>query len=562
MSSTVTHKGESQISPLLLKVLGLNTKIKQRHYTFKNNKCFCGHSEGQNVTNKDRYGIFYSLKLCSNCGVMYADNIMTQKSMEQFYENDYRDIYDYNLNLDLEFKNGKRSGEYIHKLLSDYDSNFDVVFDIGCNEGSKLSAFKDSEIYGVDYSKDRISFGKDKGLNLYHGGIDILEGLGKKADVIILSHVLEHFIDLEKELDRISKLLKEDGFLYVEVPGLYWYDVESIYQNAHNWQFTTNTLTYIMECCGFQPWHCDSIITSLWKYTGIKRDKKSIYPNESKEIIEYAYSDNKKCPTISNHCKFSLKQRKKNVKESISLKLPDLRKLKDAHSGKEGIIVSGGSTINNYLETIRDMQNQGKIIFCIERMMQWLVDNDIMPDYVICMDLADDVCESFESTHEDINYIINSNCNKDIFNLLEDNKVHIFSTQQLGVNHADEWASNGYDKTVMINTGGSISLACYSVGIYLGIRKFNIFGFDCHVTDNFYASGITGRGTPDEEVINIEVNGNEYNTTATYLSFARQFFGLYDMANKQGIETDIKIYGDSLVKAISKIDIDGDKKGS
>jgi hypothetical protein len=220
-----------------------------------------------------------------------------------------------------------------------------------------------------------------------------------------------------------------------------------------------------MECCGFQAWHCDSIITSLWKYVGVKRDKTNVFPNEAKEIIEYAYSDEKRCPTISNHCKFSLKQRKENVKKSIALGLPDLRELKDINCGKEGIIVAGGSTVNGYLEKIRSMQERGKVILCIERMMKWLIDNGIIPDYVICMDLADDVCESFESTHKDVNYIISSNCDMSIFELLKDNDVHIFSTQQLGINHADEWATNNYTKTTMINTGGSVALACYSIGI-------------------------------------------------------------------------------------------------
>jgi hypothetical protein len=83
------------------------------------------------------------------------------------------------------------------------------------------------------------------------------------------------------------------------------------------------------------------------------------------------------------------------------------------------------------------------------------------------------------------------------------------------------------------------------------------FSFDCHVTNQFYADGITGRGTGDDETIIIEVNDREYKTTTTYLSFARQLFELYSMAEKQGIKTDLRVYGDSLVTAMSKIDISG-----
>ena len=41
-----------------------------------------------------------------------------------------------------------------------------------------------------------------------------------KADIIIYSHVFEHILDLDKELDAIKSHLKPEGILYIEVPGI------------------------------------------------------------------------------------------------------------------------------------------------------------------------------------------------------------------------------------------------------------------------------------------------------------------------------------------------------
>ena len=134
------------------------------------------------------------------------------------------------------------------------DSNSKIL-EVGCGTGNYISKIYDSiscECYGVDYSEDNIAYGQSRGLNIYHGGIEILEDLNKKADLIILSHVFEHFTDLRKELERIRNLLTADGYLYIEVPGLYQWSNDILFQNAHNWQFNTRTLTYVMNACGWE----------------------------------------------------------------------------------------------------------------------------------------------------------------------------------------------------------------------------------------------------------------------------------------------------------------------
>ena len=563
MSKLVTNKTEGEVTPLLLNVMKLNAKIKNGVYKFEEVSCFCGYKKSVIITEKDRYGIFYTLKLCSRCGILYSSPRMTEKSFAEFYEKDYRSIYDLGdprgeMTQEKDWSIGLESAEYVREFLKEYEIQPKVVFDIGCNLGQFLEVYKDVSAYGVDYDEDNVAYGQNKGFAIFKGGTEKLESLNKKADLVILHHVLEHLSDLRGELNRISKLLNKDSFLYIEVPGLYTWGDDVLFQNAHNWQFNTKTLTYVMNSCGWEALHADAQIKSVWKYTGIINDDMTPVADQAKEIWDYRWGGERILPTFDPTCKFSLKQRRENVRKTLSYKLKDICVINEKESGKEAVIISGGSTIENYTDKIRKMQADGKIVISIERMYQWCQDNNIIPDYVLVMDASDDVIESFDRIHPETTHILATQCNEEIFERLKDENTYIYSSAQTHITFVDSWEDNEYKKVTMLNTGGSVSLGCMSVSMFLGMKKLHIFGFDCHVTKKNYADGITGVGyTP--EIFTIDIDGKEYKTTAIYVSFARQFFQMWKLGESIGLIQDVKIYGDSLIKAMSKINIDGDE---
>lgn len=120
-----------------------------------------------------------------------------------------------------------------------------------------------------------LEYGRRKGLNLKLGhSADLLQE-GKKYDLIILSHVFEHFLDIEKELSVIQELLAPDGLLYIEVPGLkllehgeYEGDFLACLQNAHVRIFSLGTLSNVMKKYGFDFCVGSEMIQSLFCYSG------------------------------------------------------------------------------------------------------------------------------------------------------------------------------------------------------------------------------------------------------------------------------------------------------
>jgi 2-polyprenyl-3-methyl-5-hydroxy-6-metoxy-1,4-benzoquinol methylase/uncharacterized Rossmann fold enzyme len=543
---------------LLSKIFSLNVKIKQGVYKFKEVKCFCGEDNSMEVTNKDRYGIFYSLHLCRNCGLMFAKNQMTEESAKEFYEKDYRGIYDFGLDLDKEFEE-KAKSIVLTGMLEDAELDPKVIFEIGCNDGSFLMPVKDKEVYGVDYNREGIKRGLRHGIPLTYGGIEELEKLNKKADLIVLNHVLEHYSDLEKELERISHLLAEGGMVYIAVPSFYGSDCMTLFQNAHNWQFTVNTLEYVMNCCGYKMIDMDNLIHSLWYYDGVKGDRKSVCPTEAKDIWGYGFSGKDLLPRLTSNCKFSLKDRRRNVSDSLSYKFPDLRELHNKEVGNSVVVVSGGPSINNYKDKIRDMKRSGHKVISIDRMYKWCLDNGIEPDYVVVLDGDDDVVESFTKLNKNTTHIMASICQKSICEILKDYKTYIYSSQQAGVALANEWDKNQYDKVTVLNSGGSVSLACLVISAYLGMRDIHIFGFDCHLGDGEYAKGIAGKGALNYDRVELKVDDVKWTTILPLVSFAQQFFHIYKLLEANEMLGSIKIYGKSLIKAMSKINFEGDK---
>ena len=78
-------------------------------------------------------------------------------------------------------------------------------------------------------------------------------GLGEAFDAVVLSHVLEHLVELGGFLGHVSRTLRPAGVVYAEVP----YEVPRVLLGrdladpSHQIYFATRTLRYALESAGF-----------------------------------------------------------------------------------------------------------------------------------------------------------------------------------------------------------------------------------------------------------------------------------------------------------------------
>ena len=268
-------------------------KIDNGVYKWESFSCECGANEDDFVllAEKDRYGFKLQTVICKKCGLMMSNPRMTQETYNEFYDNEYRKIYGGVASandageefFERNIKNGRRILRFIESAKVECIKS---VLEVGCGMGTNLVPFKEKGyvIKGIDLGGEYVEFGKEHGLDLEKCSSRELIGRDKKYDLIILNHVFEHFLDIEKELRVIKELLSEDGFLYIAVPGIlsigkdYTSDLLNFLQNAHVYHFTMNTLKVVMEKYGWEMVIGDEEVQALFRVNNIvKKDNRNEY---------------------------------------------------------------------------------------------------------------------------------------------------------------------------------------------------------------------------------------------------------------------------------------------
>ncbi len=283
------------LNSLQISVLdAVNAKVKDGVYEFESVPCEqCGRTHSEKLAEKDRYGLLFPVVICRECGLIYTNPRMTQASYAQFYDCEYRRLYQGKEHpiADLYEKNLWR-GKRISAFLREAGVNMEGkrVLEVGCGAGGILAHFRDvfhCQVKGCDYGSQGVEYGVNHhGLDLEVGTLESIT-LPWKPDIIIYSHVLEHILSLREECARIREILCDDGTVYIEVPSVkgirqnYKWDFLRLLQNAHVFHFTLTTLTNLMGQCGFELHLGNEFTQSVFK-------KSSLLPKECAVVNDYA----------------------------------------------------------------------------------------------------------------------------------------------------------------------------------------------------------------------------------------------------------------------------------
>ncbi len=274
-------------------------KINNKKYAFESiNQCpICKNKDFAVLAEKDRYGFRLNTVVCNNCGLVFTNPRFNEKSYNQFYKKDYRNLYigkpgRFDVLFDSQYKHGKKIYDFITKYLPLLEGS---VVEVGVGSGGILSYFKDKRfnVRGVDFDESYLNYGRQKGLDLFFGNIDELIKRKTKADLVIYSHVFEHILDLKKELDKIKKILNKDGYIYIEVPGIknleknYELDFLKYIQNAHVYNFSLASLTNILKQNGFELIYGDEDVKAVFRLAKNKKARTEDYIKDYNAVIYY-----------------------------------------------------------------------------------------------------------------------------------------------------------------------------------------------------------------------------------------------------------------------------------
>jgi SAM-dependent methyltransferase len=250
----------------------------------------CKAGAGTVIGEKDRLGVPCRTVVCENCELLFNDSFLDEPSSSLFYEKYWRQIQ-WGSDPEKNFELRTRAGAYAWKRLAYVALNLgnrigkiSVVVEPGCGDGCNLLPYHllGKRVVGCDYDESTLSPGRREGMHLIKGNTEELLKLRLKADLLILSHVAEHFVNVDSELERLRTILRAGGFVYVEVPGIRnmnrprrkflsedglrsTNDFLGYLQFQHNYHFELNTLKAFFERQGFQLITGDEWIRAIFR---------------------------------------------------------------------------------------------------------------------------------------------------------------------------------------------------------------------------------------------------------------------------------------------------------
>ncbi|WP_455145518.1 class I SAM-dependent methyltransferase [Brachyspira pilosicoli] len=155
---------------------------------------------------------------CDECSLYFIDS-PTDEEINSLYKNEYHNNIKNKL---FEIAKSKmryaRSLSQFNFIKQTIDLKNKDICEIGAFDGLLLSLFKknNNNVFGYELNDDARVYAKKK------YDIDLKENFlesKSKYDIIILSHVIEHFREPKEILIKIKSMLKENGFIYIEVPN-------------------------------------------------------------------------------------------------------------------------------------------------------------------------------------------------------------------------------------------------------------------------------------------------------------------------------------------------------
>lgn len=224
----------------------------------------CASSDAVKLLDLD-YALFDDLHLsgemqlvaCSKCQALYNATELSRKDFDEYYiKNDHYLAANAAGSGGYSLKDEQRYAR-IYGLVEEFLASSRLsVLDFGCGKGGMLRWLQkntDAKIIGVEASVTCREFVRNEYAIPVFSSLDELSG---KADVVVLSHVVEHLfspMDFFMELERVSH---DETIFYVEVPR-----AEAYLSEKMNWHelyfehinhFGEAGLSNLMQAAGFQ----------------------------------------------------------------------------------------------------------------------------------------------------------------------------------------------------------------------------------------------------------------------------------------------------------------------
>jgi len=217
----------------------------------------CGSSNFETISEYDRHNKPLKTGICQGCGLVMHQPMPSEDEISAYYAKDYRrDYHGESKPSPRRIMRAWNNGQRILGQIKTAIPKKAKVFEIGAGIGCTVKSFEADgfDASGIEPNTDFNSYTQGvlhanvENINLYDLEAD------HSRDVLLLIHVIEHFVSPKRALTHMRGLIKDDGLLYIECPnvGAPFATFDRLFHFAHTYNFTHNTLINMAKASGFE----------------------------------------------------------------------------------------------------------------------------------------------------------------------------------------------------------------------------------------------------------------------------------------------------------------------
>ena len=195
--------------------------------------CPVCHSKSGVALGQLKYALFadssladkFEVVCCAGCGYVSCDTPSTQVDFDRFYERYYYSTA--YVAHEIPPEEDRYFVDVIETISSFLTDERDTIFDVGCGIGGllrKCRVLGYQNLFAVDPSPSCVDLLTQAGFQAALGSVLDIPFTNIEPDVLVLSHIVEHLVDMRQSLDRVRQRLDRGGVVYVEVPDAALYE--------------------------------------------------------------------------------------------------------------------------------------------------------------------------------------------------------------------------------------------------------------------------------------------------------------------------------------------------
>jgi SAM-dependent methyltransferase len=265
--------------------------------------CPCGLKIGDRLLAEvDRHGLPSRNVICLGCGLVRLTPRWRESRYRAFYQSEYRPLYNpssgsrssYAEEVAANPATRERAAWIVQAAHQYGHQQVPRVVEIGAGAGWNLVRLPSRwRRIGYDVDEEYLEIGRESfGLDMRYGFVDEALPEIAQADLVILSHVVEHFSQPATVLEQIGRPLRPAALLLLEVPGIFRIhrtnlDVRSYLQNAHTFTYCAATLSDECRRAGLLVLSVDETARAVCRTGGPTTDLMHPRRGLAERIIRY-----------------------------------------------------------------------------------------------------------------------------------------------------------------------------------------------------------------------------------------------------------------------------------